>query len=107
MTPYIPTDWKPLIKIGIGMFVLALIGTAAIFLSAETPETIAIDYTDPYNWYVTGTSPSTEVDVFYLYSDIDISQIKPRATNADVSVYEVRKVSTTKLCRWKIQPYEV
>lgn len=90
MTHHTPTDWKPLIKIGIGIFALALVGSAAIFFSAETPETIAIKYADPYNWYVTGTNPSAEVDVFYLYSDIDISHIKPRATNADVSVYEVR-----------------
>ncbi|HJK47340.1 MAG TPA: DUF3089 domain-containing protein [Methanocorpusculum sp.] len=84
-------DWKPFLWLGIGMILLAVIGVAAIYISGETPETLAINYADPYNWYAEGTNPNAEMDVFYLYGDVDISEIKPHAINVDVTVFEVRQ----------------
>lgn len=42
---------------------------AAIYISGDTPETLAINYADPYNWYAEGTNPDAGTDVFYLYGD--------------------------------------
>ena len=42
-------DWKPFLWLGIGMILLAVIGVAAIYISGDTPETLAINYADPYN----------------------------------------------------------
>ncbi|MDR0980760.1 MAG: DUF3089 domain-containing protein [Methanocalculaceae archaeon] len=84
-------DWKPFIRLCIGMIILAAIGGAAIYISGDTPETLAINYADPYNWYVEGTNPDAGTDVFYLYGDTDISAIKPYAINVDVTVFEVRQ----------------
>lgn len=91
MTDTKPTDWKPFIRLCIGMLILAGIGGAAIFISGNTPETLAINYADPYNWYASGTNPGAGVDVFYLYGDTDISKIKPYAINVDVTGFEVRQ----------------
>ena len=66
-------DWKPFLWLGIGMILLAVIGVAAIYISGDTPETLAINYADPYNWYAEGTNPNAEMDVFYLHGDVVIS----------------------------------
>lgn len=86
-----PTDWKPFIWLCIGMIILAAIGGAAIYISGDTPEMLAINYAKPYNWYAEGTNPDAGTDVFYLYGDTDISAIKPYALNVDVTVFEVRQ----------------
>lgn len=84
-------DWKPFTRLCIGMLLLAAIGGAAIYISGDTPETLAINYADSYNWYAEGTNPDAGTDVFYLYGDTDISTIKPYAINVDVTVFEVRQ----------------
>lgn len=89
MTDLKPTDRKPFIQLCIGMILLAGIGGTAIYIAGGTPETLAINYADAYNWYAEGTNLAAEIDVFYLYGDTDISKMKPYATNVDVSVFEV------------------
>ncbi|MCZ9312966.1 MAG: DUF3089 domain-containing protein [Methanocorpusculum sp.] len=84
-------DWKPFFWLCIGIIILVAIGGTAIYISGDTPEMLAINYADPYNWYAEGTNPDVGTDVFYLYRDTDISGIKPYAINVDVMVFEVRQ----------------
>ena len=89
MKPNEIEKWKPAIWMLAGMMILALVGLGAIYVSGDIPEMLAIRYSDVNNWYALGTDPEAEVDVFYLYDDVDISDINPYETNVDVSFYEI------------------
>ena len=84
--------WKPMIRLCLGIVILAVIGGVVLFLSADVPETVSLNYADPYNWYAAGTEPEAAADVFYLYGDVDVLGLKPTAVNVDVARYEIRQL---------------
>ncbi|MDV0442916.1 DUF3089 domain-containing protein [Methanorbis rubei] len=81
--------WMPMIWLFIGIIILVIVGFGAVYVSGDAPETIAIKYGDSNNWYALGSDPEAELDVFYLYDDVNVSDISPYETNVDVSLYEI------------------
>ncbi|MDU9376833.1 hypothetical protein McpSp1_14660 [Methanocorpusculaceae archaeon Sp1] len=82
-------QWMPMIWLFVGIIILVVIGVGAIYMAGDVPETIAIKYADPANWHSLGSDPEAELDVFYLYDDVNVSDISPYETNVDVSLYEI------------------
>lgn len=85
-------NWKAMIHLCTLIIILGVVGVTVIYLSSDFPETVSLKYSDPYNWYALGEKPEAEADVFYLYGDIDVSDLNSLATNVDVSNFEVRKL---------------
>lgn len=86
----VSVHWKPMIRLCLGIAILTVIGAGVLFLSADVPETVSLNYADPYTWYATGTAPEAAADIFYLYGDVDVLGLKPTAVTVDVSRYEIR-----------------